>query len=89
MDSGACGLSGQISWLPVYPMDVIKSRIQARAGSANAYKGIGDAAIQMLKTEGPFIFYKGFTPTLIQAFPLHGSVFMVYELWMRAVGLKH
>ena len=85
----AGGLSGQISWLPVYPMDVIKSRIQARAGSANAYKGIGDAAKQMLKTEGPFIFYKGFTPTLIQAFPLHGSVFMVYELWMRAVGIKH
>ena len=85
----AGGISGQISWLRVYPMDVIKSRIQARAGSVNAYKGIGDAAMQMLKTEGPLIFYKGFTPTLIQAFPLHGSVFMVYELWMRAVGLKH
>jgi hypothetical protein len=38
----------QISWLPVYPMDVIKSRIQSRAGTANAYKGIGDAAAQML-----------------------------------------
>jgi hypothetical protein len=24
----AGGISGQISWLPVYPMDVIKSRIQ-------------------------------------------------------------
>ena len=85
----AGGLSGQISWLPVYPMDVIKSRIQARAGTENAYKGISDAASKMLRAEGPLIFYKGFLPTLIQAFPLHGSVFMVYELWMRFTGLKH
>mmetsp|Transcript_6232 Transcript_6232/g.8043 ORF Transcript_6232/g.8043 Transcript_6232/m.8043 type:complete len:307 (+) Transcript_6232:75-995(+) len=84
----AGGLSGQLSWLPVYPMDVIKSRIQARSGTANAYKSIGDAATQMLKKEGPFVFYKGFAPTLIQAFPLHGSVFMVYELWCRFTGLK-
>mmetsp|Transcript_341 Transcript_341/g.681 ORF Transcript_341/g.681 Transcript_341/m.681 type:complete len:307 (+) Transcript_341:113-1033(+) len=84
----AGGLSGQLSWLPVYPMDVIKSRIQARAGSENAYKGIGDAAKKMLAKEGIFVFYKGFAPTLIQAFPLHGSVFMVYELWCRATGLK-
>lgn len=85
----AGGISGQISWLPVYPMDVIKSRIQARAGSSNAYKGMVHAATHMLRTEGPFVFYKGFVPTLIQAFPLHGSVFMVYELWMRFTGLKH
>ncbi len=99
-------------------MDVIKSRIQARAGTENAYKGIADATRQMLakafnlftfalnssffcfknkneiipitlSQEGIFVFYKGFTPTLIQAFPLHGSVFMVYELWCRYTGLKH
>lgn len=85
----AGGFAGQASWLPVYPMDVIKSRIQSRAGTANAYRGMGHAFSHMLKTEGPFVFYKGFVPTLIQAFPLHGSVFMVYEVWMRAVGLKH
>lgn len=85
----AGGLAGQASWLPVYPFDVIKSRIQARAGTPNAYKGIGQAAGHMLKTEGPLVFYKGFVPTLIQAFPLHGSVFMVYELWLRFCGLKH
>lgn len=85
----AGGLAGQASWLPVYPFDVIKSRIQARAGSANAYKSIPDAARQMVKAEGPLVFYTGFLPTLIQAFPLHGSVFMVYELWMRFTGLKH
>ncbi len=43
----AGGLAGQISWLPVYPIDVIKSRIQSRAGSANAYKNMSDAAMQV------------------------------------------
>jgi len=85
----AGGLAGQVSWLPVYPMDVIKSRYQARAGTANAYTSLSHAAFTMLRTEGPLIFYKGFAPTLVQAFPLHGSVFMVYELWLRAFDLKH
>jgi hypothetical protein len=43
----------------------------------------------MFKGEGILVFYKGFLPTLIQAFPLHGSVFMVYELWIQFMGLKH
>ena len=71
----AGGLAGQVSWLPVYPMDVIKSRYQARAGTANAYTSLTHAATTMLKTEGPFIFYKGFAPTLVQVSPRNCGYF--------------
>lgn len=77
------GMSGVISWLPVYPIDVLKSRIQSDA-SGKAYAGLMDCAVKSVKAEGPFVLYRGCLPVLLAAVPLHGTVFMVYELWMDA-----
>mmetsp|Transcript_40548 Transcript_40548/g.49185 ORF Transcript_40548/g.49185 Transcript_40548/m.49185 type:complete len:344 (-) Transcript_40548:234-1265(-) len=75
------GLSGVVSWLPVYPLDVIKSRIQAPGG--NQYKSMLDCAVKSSIAEGPWVLYRGCLPVLFAAVPLHGTVFMVYELWMQ------
>jgi len=80
------GASGVVSWLPVYPIDVLKSRIQA-AQDPNQYKGMLDCAVKSVKAEGPFVLYRGCLPVLCAAVPLHGTVFMVYEMWMQAT--KH
>lgn len=77
------GASGVASWLPVYPIDVLKSRIQAST-NPNQYKGLLDCAVQSVKAEGPMVLYRGCLPVLLAAIPLHGTVFMVYEMWMKA-----
>lgn len=75
------GMSGVVSWLPVYPIDVLKSRIQSDP-TGKAYTGLMDAAVKSVKAEGPLVLYRGCLPVLLAAVPLHGTVFMVYELWM-------
>jgi solute carrier family 25 carnitine/acylcarnitine transporter 20/29 len=75
------GMSGVISWLPVYPIDIIKSRIQSDQ-TGKMYTGMLDCAVKSVAKDGPFVLYRGCLPVLLAAVPLHGTVFMVYELWM-------
>lgn len=51
-----------------HPMDVVKCRLQT--APQGQFKGVFDCFWKTLKFEGPFGFYKGFTP------PLFGWVFM-------------
>lgn len=79
----AGAFAGASSWIPVYPFDVLKSRLQQ---PGNTYKGMLDCAIKSVKAEGPLVLWKGLTPVLLGSMPLHGTVFMVYELFMDATG---
>lgn len=47
------------------------------------YKTLRDAVATMYRTEGPLVFYKGLTPTLIAIFPYAGFQFSFYN------SLKH
>lgn len=78
----AGAFAGVIQWLPpMYSVDVIKSRIQS--SKPGTYKGIMDCAVKSVRNEGPGVFIRGITPTLIRAAPLHGTIFCVYEVAMR------
>ncbi|KAK3238502.1 hypothetical protein CYMTET_51492 [Cymbomonas tetramitiformis] len=77
------GLAGAGSWLPVYPVDILKTRIQDPNSN---YTGLLDCTLRSVRAEGPFVLYKGLSIELMKAMPLHGSVFMCYELWMRFTG---
>lgn len=44
--------------------------------------GMLDCAVKSVAKDGPFVLYRGCLPVLLAAVPLHGTVFMVYELWM-------
>lgn len=79
----AGALAGASSWLPVYPFDVLKSRLQQ---PGNDYKGMVDCAVRTVKADGPLALYRGLGPVLMGSMPLHGTVFMVYELFMDATG---
>lgn len=72
------GLAGVISWLPIMPFDVIKSRIQADTCEQN-YKGFWDCAIKSYKAEGIFVFWRGSKAVIIRAFPVNGVTLMVYS----------
>jgi solute carrier family 25 carnitine/acylcarnitine transporter 20/29 len=84
-----CGaLSGLGMWLTCYPLDVVKSRIQADhldptkaryASSLACYRSI-------FATEGIRGFYRGLAPCLVRAFPVNAITFLTYELTMRLMG---
>lgn len=77
----AGGMAGIASWLSTYPVDVIKSRLQADGmGGVNQYSGIADCVRQSLRTEGYMVFTRGLTSTLLRAFPVNAATFATVAL---------
>ena len=77
----AGGLSGSLSWAMVYPMDVIKTRIQT---SPLHTKQLQDRSIwyvgnQIIKEGGVQSLFRGFSVTVVRAFPVNAIIFPVYE----------
>ncbi|XP_012634250.1 mitochondrial thiamine pyrophosphate carrier isoform X1 [Microcebus murinus] len=52
-------------------------------GVLQVYKTLRDAVVTMFRTEGPMVFYKGLSPTMISIFPYAGLQFSCYT------SLKH
>jgi len=69
------GMAGVCFWTGIFPLDVIKSRIQVRGISGNVLT-VGSS---ILKTEGVTAFYRGLTPALVRTFPANAGLFLAYE----------
>ncbi|XP_060684481.1 mitochondrial basic amino acids transporter [Hemiscyllium ocellatum] len=79
----AGGMSGIASWISTYPIDVIKSRMQADGvGGINQYSGIMDCIRQSYQKEGWQVFAKGLTSTLLRAFPVNAATFATVTLFL-------
>lgn len=79
------GLAGSLSWLCCYPLDVVKSRLQAQGagGAPLQYKGIMDCIRTSARQEGNQVFWRGLGPSLARAFVVNGAIFSAYELSLR------
>lgn len=75
----------------MYPLDVIKSRLQtdglpSQAGTpAKKYAGAVDCARQLWKEAGVKGFFRGLTPTMIRSPVVNGVTFAVFETTMRLI----
>ncbi len=67
------GTAGAMSWLVIYPVDVVKSRIQADT----RYNSMLQCVRQSFTEEGFGVFMRGFVPTLVRAFPTNAATFAV------------
>ncbi|MEQ2217341.1 hypothetical protein XENOCAPTIV_006170 [Xenoophorus captivus] len=77
----AGGMAGIASWLSTYPVDVIKSRLQADGvGGVNQYSSIADCVRQSVRKEGYMVFTRGLTSTLLRAFPVNATTFATVTL---------
>ncbi|CDQ87463.1 unnamed protein product [Oncorhynchus mykiss] len=77
----AGGMSGIASWLSTYPVDVIKSRLQADGvGGVYQYTSIADCVRQSVRREGLRVFTRGLTSTLLRAFPVNAATFATVTL---------
>lgn len=79
----AGGASGIASWISTYPVDVIKSRLQADGvGGACRYSGMVDCVAQSWQREGWRAFTRGLTSTLLRAFPVNATTFATVTLFL-------
>ncbi|KAH7578492.1 hypothetical protein ACOSP7_000208 [Xanthoceras sorbifolium] len=84
-----CGtISGALGATCVYPLQVIRTRMQAqRSSSTTAYKGMSDVFWTTLQNEGYRGFYKGIFPNLLKVVPAASITYMVYESMKKSLDL--
>merc|ERR1712232_978038 len=67
------GIAGCLAWASIYPVDVVKSRVQADI--KGEYKNFWDCLLKTYKFGGIKLLFKGFNPTMYRAFFLNGVTF--------------
>lgn len=77
----AGGLAGTSSWVVTYPIDVIKSRLQADI--TGRYSGAVDCLRQSISAEGYACLFRGLNSTIIRAFPTNAATFTVVTWSLR------
>lgn len=77
LPSFLCGsFSGVVSWIFIYPQDLIKTRIQSNLVGSSYMYHVKDIYYQ----KGFCGFYRGFHFAMMRAIPFHGATFFTFEL---------
>ncbi|ODV68899.1 mitochondrial carrier [Hyphopichia burtonii NRRL Y-1933] len=79
------GLSGYSMWISIYPVDVIKSKLQTDSLTKPTYRSSLDVIKDIWLKNGIKGFYRGFIPTILRAAPANGATFAAFELTMRVI----
>jgi solute carrier family 25 carnitine/acylcarnitine transporter 20/29 len=72
------GFTGSLTWSIVYPLDVVKSKIQSNIDGNPA--GYFKTVRKHYKNEGIKGFYKGWRAAVYRAFPTHATVLALYQV---------
>lgn len=77
----AGGAAGVAMWIPVFPVDTIKSRLQSAEGRPT----IGGVVKEVYGRGGIKAFFPGFGPALARAIPANAMTFVGVELAQKAM----
>lgn len=77
----AGGAAGTLSWVITYPVDVVKSRVQA--DGVGRYSGALHCLRTSLAAEGPAFLFRGLSSTVLRAFPTNAATFAAVAWTMR------
>ncbi|KAI1973115.1 hypothetical protein LOZ53_004160 [Ophidiomyces ophidiicola] len=89
--TGAIGaFSGALSASMVYPLNVLRTRLQAQGTILHkpTYTGVVDVARKTFESEGLRGLYRGLTPNLLKVVPSVSISYIVYENSKRILGLN-
>jgi hypothetical protein len=77
----AAGISGVFGWLIIYPLDVVKNRMQAQpvVEGGKVYKSTWDCILKSYKAEGWQVFFRGLQFTLLRAAPVSAILLPIYD----------
>ena len=67
-------VAGAACWVPTYPLDVIKTHVQAGKGD-----GFAACARRLHAAAGPAVFWQGLAPKLLRTLVAHATTFAVAE----------
>ena len=70
------GISGQLSWIAVYPFDVIKTQIQKETTRKLSVSEVTKAIYSVDGTRG---FFKGLSPTVARTFMINSVRLPFFE----------
>lgn len=73
------GLAGAVAQTAIYPMDLVKTRLQTCALEGGKVPNLGALSKDILVHEGPRAFYRGLVPSLIGIIPYAGIDLTAYE----------
>lgn len=87
------GIAGVASWASVFPLDVIKTRVQTQGPEIRTVSFLDGRVIKQrirtytimqnaYKTEGPRVFFRGLTICSVRAFLVNAAQWAVYE-WVK------
>lgn len=82
-------VSGSVGATSVYPMNLVRTRLQASGSSGHPerYTGVFDVASKTWAREGWRGFYRGLFPTLAKVVPAVSISYVVYEHSKRRLGV--
>lgn len=98
IESFLCGSgSGFFSKLLIYPLDLMKKRLQIQGfeearkpfGKVSKYTGLRNCFVKLIKEEGILGLYKGLSPSLLKAVFVSGTIFCVYDQICYGLSLRH
>lgn len=77
----AGGAAGVAMWIPVFPVDTIKSRLQSAEGNPT----IGGTIKELYRRAGYKAFFPGIGPAMARAVPANAATFLGVELAQKAM----
>ncbi|TPX35983.1 hypothetical protein SmJEL517_g01833 [Synchytrium microbalum] len=82
------GFSGMAMWFSIYPIDVVKSKLQTDAldPAKRQYKSAIHCFSTTVKAEGMAGLYRGFWVCMLRAFPVNAATFLAFEATMNVIG---
>lgn len=76
----AGSIAGSVEHMAMFPIDTIKTRMQALGSCPIKSVGFGHAVRSLLRSDGPSAFYRGIGAMGLGAGPAHAVYFSVYEV---------
>lgn len=75
----AGGVGGVSLWVVIYPIDVIKTKVQVQKRD-ETFRSLINLIRDTYHGQGINGLYRGLSPTIMRTFPATGVLFCVYEL---------
>lgn len=87
---GIGATSGSVGATVVYPLNLLRTRLQAQGTAAHSqtYTGLGDCFRKTYSREGVRGLFKGLTPNLVKVIPAVSISYLVYEQSKNFMGLR-
>jgi hypothetical protein len=81
-------ISGFCMTCTVSPFDMLRTRLMNQPTDKKLYNGFVDAAVKIMKNEGPGAFYRGFFPIWARFAPTATLQLLIFEQMLSVAGYK-